>query len=134
MPTANLNFDLPEMIRVTRLPGLSGSMPFIPPQPAAPRCMFRSRAAVELEILALRHQIGIVQRAANRRPRLNPADRVLWVASFPNLEGLALGTCYRQTRDGDRLVPPRISSVLDPEGSVGESAPPSRFARASRFG
>jgi len=41
--------------------------------------MFRSRAAVELEILALRHQIGVLQRAANKRPRLSPADRLLWV-------------------------------------------------------
>jgi hypothetical protein len=133
VPTANLNSDLPEMIGVTRLPGLSGSMPFIPPQPAAPRCMFRSCAAVELEILALRRQIGIVQRAASRRPRLTRADRVLWVASFPNLEGLALGTGYRQTRDCDRLVPPRVSAVLDLEGSARKSRPPSRFVRGSRF-
>jgi hypothetical protein len=34
---------------------------------------------LELEIRALRHQIGVLQRAANRRPRLTPADRCLWV-------------------------------------------------------
>jgi putative transposase len=39
---------------------------------------FRSRAALQLEILALRHQIGILQRSV-KRPKLTPADRFLWV-------------------------------------------------------
>jgi putative transposase len=38
---------------------------------------FRSRAALQLEILALRHQLGVLQRSA-KRPKLNPADRLLW--------------------------------------------------------
>jgi hypothetical protein len=40
--------------------------------------MFRSRSALELEIVALRHQIGVLQRAAKKRPKLTPADRVFW--------------------------------------------------------
>ena len=39
---------------------------------------FRSRAALQLEILALRHQIGVLQRSV-KRPKLAPADRLLWV-------------------------------------------------------
>jgi putative transposase len=39
---------------------------------------FRSRAALQLEILALRHQIGILQRSV-KRPKLTTADRLLWV-------------------------------------------------------
>jgi len=39
----------------------------------------RSRAALELENLALRHQIGVLQRSARKRPRLTPVDRLLWV-------------------------------------------------------
>src|ERR1700757_3726204 len=42
--------------------------------------IFRSRAALQLENLALRHQIGILQRSARKRPELTPADRLLWVA------------------------------------------------------
>ena len=42
--------------------------------------MFRSRAVLELENLALRQQIGVLQRTARKRPRLTPADRLLWVA------------------------------------------------------
>src|SRR5215469_9643429 len=37
----------------------------------------RSRAALELENLALRHQIGVLQRSA-KRPKLTPLDRLLW--------------------------------------------------------
>jgi hypothetical protein len=38
---------------------------------------FRTRAALQLEILALRHQIGVLQRSV-KRPRLTAADRCLW--------------------------------------------------------
>jgi putative transposase len=41
--------------------------------------IFRSRAALELENLALRHQIGVLQRSARKRPRLTSGDRLLWV-------------------------------------------------------
>jgi putative transposase len=41
--------------------------------------IFHSRAALELENLALRHQIGILQRSARKRPKLTPWDRLLWV-------------------------------------------------------
>jgi hypothetical protein len=34
---------------------------------------FRSRAALQLEILALRHQVGVLQRSV-KRPKLTPAD------------------------------------------------------------
>jgi len=37
----------------------------------------RSRTALQLEILGLRHQIGVLQRSV-KRPKLNPADRLLW--------------------------------------------------------
>jgi len=38
---------------------------------------FRSRAALHMENLALRHQLAVYQRAT-RRPRLKPGDRILW--------------------------------------------------------
>jgi hypothetical protein len=38
---------------------------------------FRSRAALQLELLALRHQLGVLQRSV-KRPKLTPADRLLW--------------------------------------------------------
>jgi len=41
--------------------------------------IFRSRAALELKNLALRHQIGVLQRSARKRPRLTSGDRPLWI-------------------------------------------------------
>jgi hypothetical protein len=38
---------------------------------------FRSRAALPLEILALRHQLGVLQRSV-KLSKLTPADRLLW--------------------------------------------------------
>src|SRR5438445_2627240 len=40
---------------------------------------FRSRAALELEHMALRHQIGVLKRSARKRPKLTAADRLFWV-------------------------------------------------------
>ena len=41
------------------------------------RAIFRSRATLELENLALRHQIGVLQRSARKRPKLTAGDRLL---------------------------------------------------------
>jgi putative transposase len=38
---------------------------------------FRSRVALQLEILALRHQLGLYHRSS-RRPHVRPSDRILW--------------------------------------------------------
>jgi len=40
--------------------------------------LFRTRSQSAIEILALRHQLGVLQRSA-KRPRLTNADRGLWV-------------------------------------------------------
>jgi putative transposase len=48
---------------------------------AGSRCvghLHKSRAALQLENLALRHQLGVLQRSV-KRPKLAPADRLLWV-------------------------------------------------------
>jgi putative transposase len=43
------------------------------------RSWFRSRAALQVEILALRHPLTVLKRSQRGRVRLNPADRLLWV-------------------------------------------------------
>jgi putative transposase len=40
---------------------------------------FRSRAALELEVIALRHQLAVLRRQRPSRPRLLTLDRLLWV-------------------------------------------------------
>ena len=62
-----------------------------PPRPSQPQLMdtvllaliafltatIRSRASMQLEIVALRHQLAVYQRLG-KHPRLTPADRILW--------------------------------------------------------
>jgi putative transposase len=57
---------------------------------------FRSRAALQLEILALRHPLGVLQRSV-KRPRLTTADRLLWAW---------LCTVWHDWRSGLFLVQP----------------------------
>ncbi len=45
---------------------------------SALRDSFRRRAALQLELIALRHQLATMKRAS-RRPSLRPMDRLLWV-------------------------------------------------------
>ena len=40
---------------------------------------FQTRAAMQAEIMALRHQLAVLQRGAPRRLRLKQSDRVLWM-------------------------------------------------------
>ena len=44
---------------------------------AAASGAFKSRATLQLENLALRHQLGVLRRAV-KRPKLTSADRLLW--------------------------------------------------------
>jgi hypothetical protein len=45
------------------------------------RTWARSRAALHLEVLALWHQLQVLQRAQRRRLRLAKTDRLLWSLS-----------------------------------------------------
>src|SRR5438105_1036693 len=42
-------------------------------------CTFRTRAAQQAEIVALRHQIAVLQRNVPRRLRFKQSDRLLWI-------------------------------------------------------
>ena len=43
---------------------------------------FRTRAALQAEILALRHQLAVFQKNGPRRLRLYRCDRLLWVLLY----------------------------------------------------
>ena len=53
-------------------------MSILPTLFAVFRSAFRSRVALELENVALRHQLNVLKRSVPR-PRFTPADRYLWV-------------------------------------------------------
>jgi hypothetical protein len=42
-------------------------------------CRLKSRAALELEVVALRHQLAVLRRQRSGRPKLTSVDRLLWV-------------------------------------------------------
>src|SRR5712692_7589372 len=93
--------------------------------------MFRSRAALELEHIALRHQIGVLKRSAGKRPKLTAADRLFWVF-LSGLGGLALSAGHRQTRDRDRLASQGISPFLDLEDPAWPGGSARCFPRGPR--
>ena len=80
------------------------------------RDCFRARAVLQAEILALRHQLLVLQRSSRtRRLRLRWADRVLVGLAFAIVERLALGTA--PCRDCHRLASQGVSTVLESEES-----------------
>ena len=46
---------------------------------ASLRATIRSRVELAAKILALRHQLAVLQRTAPKRPRLLPIDRLFWM-------------------------------------------------------
>jgi len=43
---------------------------------------FRSRAALELKLVALEHQLAVLRRQHPGRPQLSSLDRLLWVLLY----------------------------------------------------
>ena len=71
--------NLPCLVVGTKCSGRSNPMPTVLRAIAALlRSLLRSRHSMQLEILALRHQLAVYQRTS-KRPPLRPSDRLLWV-------------------------------------------------------
>jgi hypothetical protein len=94
--------------------------------------MFRSRAALELEHIALRHQIGVLKRSARERPKLTTADRLFWVFLSrvwcdwrSALDIVRPATAIRMASQG-------ISTFLDLEGPAWPGGSARRFPRNPR--
>ena len=69
-PKLLINWGLPFFLRFPCSPPLVALA-------AAFLAFFRQRTALQFEILALCHQLGVLQRSV-KRPKLTAADRVLW--------------------------------------------------------
>jgi hypothetical protein len=80
--------------------------------------MFRSRAALELENLALRHQIGVASALRAKTPEIDPSGPPVVGLAVPHVARLAFGTDHRQARNGRGLASCRLSPVLDLEGAA----------------
>lgn len=76
--------------------------------------VLKTRAALQLENIALRHQIGVLQRSMKKRPRLHAVD-----FAVARVDGLAFAAGHRQARNSSCMAPqgfPRILGVEDSEG------------------
>jgi hypothetical protein len=71
---------------------------------AAFRASVRSRLELEAEILALRHQLAVLQRQAPRRPRLSRVDPLAVGTAVQDLAELATGGPNRHARHGRSLA------------------------------
>src|SRR5438876_4408002 len=78
--------------------------------------IFRSRASLGLENLALRHQIGVLHRSAGKRPKLTSGGPPAVDLSVAPLARFALDAGHRQARKGrsknEPSAPPLISLGL----------------------
>src|SRR6202165_4656307 len=72
----------------------------------------RSGAVLELENLALRHQLHVLRRQRPGRPRLFTIDRLLWVWLHPDLAALSGRDGVGQACNGRPMAPSGIPPVL----------------------
>src|SRR5262252_86695 len=86
------------------------------------RLYFKSRADLQMEILALRHQIVVLQRQTPK-PKLKSADRRFWVG---------LSQFWSRWREALWIVKPDTVIDWHRRGSVGTG--PGRFAMDSQVG
>ena len=77
-----------------------------------------SRAALELENLALRHQLGVLQAVREKTPEIDPSGPPNVGLAVAPLAGLAFGSGHRQARNRRGRASCRLSLVLDLEGAA----------------
>jgi hypothetical protein len=73
---------------------------------------FRSRAVLELENLALRHQLHVLRRQRPGRPRLFTIDRLLWVWLYRFVAALSGHDGVGQAGHRCPMAPSRLPPVL----------------------
>jgi len=75
--------------------------------------LFRSRVALEAEILVLRHQLNVLRRKSPKRLAFGNIDRLVFAGLYRVAPGAldALKILKPQT-DGDPLAPRRLPSLL----------------------
>ena len=76
------------------------------------RLLVRSRAALHLETLALRHQLAIANRSRRPRLRFTTVDRLLWAWLSQRWPGWRATPC-RAASDGPGLASSRLSPLLE---------------------
>jgi hypothetical protein len=70
---------------------------------------------MQIEILALRHQLIVLQRRTNKRVRLSTADRLFLGHALAVMATVALSAGDRQAGNSHCLAAKRVSQVLELE-------------------
>jgi hypothetical protein len=102
---------------------------------AAVSSAFKTRAALQLENLALRHQIGVLQRSAKKRPKLTAADRFFWAWLCTLWGDWRSALVIVKPGTVIRLAPQGLPVVLDLEGparATGTARDSERGSRSAR--
>ncbi len=73
---------------------------------------FRRRASLELELVALRHQVAVLRRQRPGRLRLFSTDRLLWIWLYRIWPRALNGHGAGQAGDRDPVAPQRFPAVL----------------------
>jgi hypothetical protein len=83
---------------------------------------FRSRASLELKLIALQHQLAVLRRQRPGRPQLSSLDRLLWVWLYriwPQvIDAMILlkpATVVQWHRKG---LPPALALAITPSGTT----------------
>jgi hypothetical protein len=77
--------------------------------------MARSRAALQLEVLALRHQLQVLQRTRPRRLRLAKMDRWLWALLSRSWAGWRTALVIVKPETVICLAPAKLPTVVGVE-------------------
>jgi hypothetical protein len=81
------------------------------------RLVIRSGASLHLEIIALRHQLAVVNRSRAAQTAAQPCRPTAVGVAVAGMARLAHGRPDCQAGDRHRMAPPRLSPVLDLEES-----------------
>ena len=84
------------------------------------RVYFRTHADIQLEVLALRHQVTVLQRT-NPKTETETSRPTFMGLAVPILVSVAIRTRDREAGYGRRLASSRFPLVLDLEGSPRKS-------------
>jgi hypothetical protein len=121
-PVLLANWDLADTVGVAHFPS-------IPPDRgviglvASTLSLFRTRAALQLEIIALRHQLGVLQRSV-KKPKLNRFDRCLWAWLCGAWAEWRSALRIVKPANRHRVAPQRIPTALDLESPPRPNRPP----------
>jgi hypothetical protein len=91
----------------------------------------RSRASLELELIALRHQVTVLRRQRPGRPQLSSPDRLLWVWLYrlwPQvIDAMAIGQTDHRSPMASQGLPALLAVAIAPSGTTQDQHRNPRF-------